>query len=159
MAETPGTTRYVVTTRIAIHGWPVELADTAGVREAAESLEEQGIDLARAAAGTADLCLWVVDASTAPAWPEALATPVLHVLNKIDLPPVWDLGSASNAVRISARTGEGLAELCERLSRRLVPDPPSLGVAIPFTSDWCERLAMARQHCAAGRLAEARTAL
>ncbi|MBI1918917.1 MAG: 50S ribosome-binding GTPase [Planctomycetes bacterium] len=159
VAETPGTTRDVVTTRVAIDGWPVELADTAGVREGAESLEEQGIDLARAATEMADLCLWLVDVSTAPAWPEALATPVLRVINKIDLPPVWDLESAEGVVHVSARTGEGLAELCEVLSRRLVPDPPPPGTPVPFTSDWCERLVAARQHCAVGRLVEARATL
>jgi tRNA modification GTPase len=155
VAETPGTTRDVVTTLLAIDGWPVELADTAGLREDAEALEEQGIGLARAAAGTADLCLWVVDGATAPVWPRALPTPVLRVVNKIDLPPAWDLGTAEGASRVSARTGEGLGELCEALSRQLVPDPPLPGRAVPFTPEWCDRLEVARQHCAAGRLREA----
>jgi len=156
VAETPGTTRDVVKTLIAIDGWPVELADTAGLRDAAEALEEQGIGLARAATGTADLCLWVVDASMPPAWPQALSTPVLRVVNKIDLPTAWDLGTAEGAVRMSARTGEGLGELCEALSQVLVPDPPPPGVAVPFTPALCHRLEMIRQHCTAGRLAEAR---
>src|SRR5262249_9107130 len=46
VSPTPGTTRDVVTTLIAVDGWPVELADTAGLREAAGPLEEQGIGLA-----------------------------------------------------------------------------------------------------------------
>jgi tRNA modification GTPase len=159
VAETPGTTRDVVTTRVALDGWPVELADTAGMRDVAEALEEQGIDRARTAAGTADLCLWLVDASTAPVWPEALAAPVLRLINKIDLPPAWDLGLAEGAIRVSARTGEGLAELCEVLSRRLVPAPPPPGAAVPFTSAWCDQLEAARQHCIAGRLVEAKRCL
>jgi tRNA modification GTPase len=159
VAETPGTTRDVVTTRIALDGWPVELADTAGVRESAETLEAIGIDRARAATETADLCLWLVDVSTAPAWPEAFPAPVLQVVNKIDLPAAWDLRSAKGAVQVSARTGEGLAELCEILARRLVPAPPSGGAAVPFSPDWSERLVAAWQHCAAGRLAEARACL
>ena len=63
VAPTPGTTRDVVTTRLAIDGWPVELADTAGVREATDALETQGVRLAREATAAADLCLWVLDAS------------------------------------------------------------------------------------------------
>src|SRR5262249_43310164 len=51
VAPTPGTTRDVVTTRVALDGWPVELADTAGWRTDAGPLERQGVDLARAAAG------------------------------------------------------------------------------------------------------------
>ena len=159
VAETPGTTRDVVTTLIAIDGWPVELADTAGLRDDAEALEEQGIGLARAAAGTADLCLWVVDGASAPVWPQALPTRVLRVVNKIDLPPAWDLGTAEGASRVSARTGEGLGGMCEALSRQLVPDPPPAGSAVPFTPEWCDRLEAARQHCAAGRLDEARACL
>jgi tRNA modification GTPase len=159
VAETPGTTRDVVTTLIAIDGWPVELADTAGLREDAEALEEQGIGLARAATGTADLCLWVVDGASAPIWPPALKTPILRVVNKLDLPAVWDLETAEGARRVSARTGEGLGELCEALSRQLVPDPPPAGSAVPFTAEWCDRLEVAWQHCAAGRLGEARACL
>ena len=46
VSATPGTTRDVVTTLIAVEGWPVELADTAGQRAEAETLEAQGIALA-----------------------------------------------------------------------------------------------------------------
>src|SRR5207302_2223379 len=58
VAPTPGTTRDVVTTLIAVDGWPIELADTAGLHTQAGDLEGQGIARARAAAGEADLCLW-----------------------------------------------------------------------------------------------------
>src|SRR5205814_566998 len=70
VAATPGTTRDVVTTLIAVDGWPVELADTAGLRLGAGSLEAKGIEMARSAAAAADLCLWVLDASAAPVWPD-----------------------------------------------------------------------------------------
>ena len=48
VSPTPGTTRDVVTTRLAIDGWPVELSDTAGVRTGADALEEQGVGKAQA---------------------------------------------------------------------------------------------------------------
>jgi tRNA modification GTPase len=155
VSETPGTTRDVVTTLVAIDGWPVELADTAGQREPTEALEEAGIGLARSAAAGADLCLWLVDASTSPEWPGPVQVPVLAVINKIDLPPEWDLDTAREAVRVSARTGSGLAKLCETLSRRLVPAPPASGAAVPFSSEWCDRLEAVGQHLNAGRLKEA----
>jgi tRNA modification GTPase len=131
----PGTTRDVVTTALAIDGWPVELADTAGLRAGGESLEEAGIEQARLAATAADLVLWLVDASAEPAWPAA-NSPHLHVIvNKIDLPAAWDLTRAGGAPRVSAATGEGLGELVAALGRWLVPEAPPPGAAVPFTPD------------------------
>jgi tRNA modification GTPase len=158
VAATPGTTRDVVTTAIAIDGWPAELADTAGLRAATEYLEEEGIRRAEAALASADLCLWVLDASAPPVWPPS--TPAVRlVVNKTDLPAAWDLSAARDAVLVSARTGAGLAELCARLSRWLVPDPPPPDAAVPFTADLAACIEEARQDLAADRPAEARRAL
>jgi tRNA modification GTPase len=159
VAATPGTTRDVVTTRLAVDGWPVELADTAGLRAGAGSLEGQGILRARATAAAADLCLWVLDASAAPVWPDVDSQAVRLVVNKVDLPPAWDLATAEGAVHVSARTGTGLAELCSALVCWLVPDPPAPGAAVPFTSALGEGIEEARRHLAAGRHAEARRLL
>jgi tRNA modification GTPase len=159
VAATPGTTRDVVTTRLAVDGWPVELADTAGLRSGAGSLEEQGILRARATAAAADLCLWVLDASVAPTWPDVDARAVRLVVNKTDLPPAWDLRQAEAAVHVSARTGAGLADLCSALGCWLVPDPPDPGAAVPFTPALGEVIEGAQRHLAAGRHAEARRAL
>ncbi len=134
VAATPGTTRDVVTLAIALDGWPVELADTAGQRADAGVLEEKGIYEARRAMSAADLCLWVVDASAPPVWPENADERLRLVVNKIDLAPAWDLDQAVGAVRISAHTGAGMNELCQALSRWLVPEPPPPGAAVPFTA-------------------------
>jgi tRNA modification GTPase len=158
VAATPGTTRDVVTTVLAIDGWPVELADTAGLRDDAEHLEEQGIRRAEAALASADLCLWVLDASGPPVWPPSTSA-VRLVINKTDLRAAWDPGAAGDAVRVSARTGAGLSELCQALSRWLVPEPPPIGAAVAFTADLAARVAEARRHLAAGRPAEARLTL
>jgi tRNA modification GTPase len=155
VAATPGTTRDVVTTRLAVGGWPVELADTAGLRAGAEELEAEGIRRARDAAASADLCLWVLDASAPPAWPDAAAGAVRLVVNKVDLPPAWDLVEARGAVRVSAQTGEGLAELCDALAGWLVPDPPPAGAAVPFTARLCDGVAEVQRRTAAGRASEA----
>jgi tRNA modification GTPase len=156
VAATPGTTRDVVTARLAIDGWPVELIDTAGVRDAAEALEAEGVAKARAAAASADLRLWVLDASAPPVWPDAAAGAVRPVVNKTDLPAAWDLDEAAGAVRVSARTGEGLEALCAALSGWLVPEPPPAGVAVPFTAGLADGVAEAARLLAAGRRDESR---
>jgi tRNA modification GTPase len=154
VAPTPGTTRDVVSTRNALDGWPVELVDTAGQRESGEALEQEGIDLARTVAAEADLCLWLVDSSAAPVWPPSM--PHVHlVVNKIDLPPAWDLETAAGAVRVSATTGAGVEELCQSISRWLVPAAPPAGTAVPFTGPLCTAMQEAMQHCLEKRWREA----
>jgi tRNA modification GTPase len=152
VAPTPGTTRDVVTVNLAVDGWPLELSDTAGLRTAGESLEVAGIQRARAAAAGADLCLWVLDASAEPVWPDAGAGAVRLVVNKVDLPPAWDLNQAEGAVRVSAQTGDGLPELCAALSGWLVPDVPPEGTAVPFTGSLCDGIDHTRQMIAAGKI-------
>jgi tRNA modification GTPase len=159
VAAVPGTTRDLVTTRLAVDGWPVELADTAGLRAGAATLEEQGMERARSAVAAADVCLWILDGADAPVWPgqEQLAAhseAVRPVINKVDLPAAWDWGQAASALRVSAQTGEGLAELCEGLASWLVPDPPPPGAAVPFTAALCDAVEQAYRHAQLGRLDE-----
>jgi tRNA modification GTPase len=132
VAPTPGTTRDVVTTTIALGGWPVALADTAGLRNPADPLEHEGMRLAQRAIEDADCRLWVIDGSQVPVWPRSQAD-YLFVINKIDLPARWDFEEASGAVRISAPTGEGIRRLVQELTRRLVPVEPEPGSTVPFT--------------------------
>jgi tRNA modification GTPase len=155
VAPTPGTTRDVVTTLIALDGWPVELADTAGMRSRAEPLEAEGIGLARETAAAADLCLWLLDSSVPAEWPDPSLNGVQLVVNKIDLPPAWDLLEAKNAIRVSALTGSGVAELCQAISYRLAPDPPPAGSAVPFTPQLCDCVGQAKELIRAGRITEA----
>jgi tRNA modification GTPase len=159
VSPTPGTTRDVVTTRTAFDGWPVELADTAGRREATDALEGQGVGRACATAGAADLCLWVLDVSTAPVWPDPDVGPLRLVVNKTDLPPAWDLNSAGDALRVSARTGDGLSALCRSLADWLVPEPPAPGEAVPFTPQLASAVKSARRELQAGQPEQARERL
>jgi tRNA modification GTPase len=63
-----GTTRDVIEVHLDLAGYPVNLIDTAGIRAASEDpVEREGMARARAAAGRADLVLWLVDASAADA--------------------------------------------------------------------------------------------
>jgi tRNA modification GTPase len=155
VAATPGTTRDVVTTRLAIDGWPVELADTAGLRRGTEELERLGIDRAEAAAVRADVCLWVLDSTAIPVWPEEPWPSLRLVVNKIDLPAAAGFRAPAGALRVSAKTGEGLDDLTAVLANWLVPDPPPAGAAVPFTPSLCNQIEEARRLCGAGRFTEA----
>ncbi|HLN26621.1 MAG TPA: GTPase [Gemmataceae bacterium] len=159
VAPSPGTTRDVVRTILAVDGWPIELADTAGLRDEALPLELHGIDLARAAARTADVCLWLVDGSTEPVWPDHAVKAGKLIVNKIDLPPAWDFSRASDAVCVSALTGEGMGDLCQALSRWLVPEPPAPGAGVPFTTELCDAVDLAWRLYRSGQMADSLRAL
>jgi tRNA modification GTPase len=159
VAPTPGTTRDVISVEIAADGWPIELVDTAGLRSEADPLEAQGIDLAREAVAGADLCLWVLDASAPPIWPDVNSDRLRLVVNKIDREPAWDSEHLANSVRISAQTGAGIGELLQDLAQRLVPQKPSPGAALPFTAEMCEAMGTVEKQLGAGQTAEARRLL
>lgn len=108
-----GTTRDVVEVRMILAGVPVTLADTAGLREAADDIEAEGVRRALARAETADLRLLVFAADAKPdAATLALRGPdALLVLNKADIAAA----RMDEAMAVSARTGFGLDALRTRL--------------------------------------------
>lgn len=111
-----GTTRDVVEAHLDLGGWPVTLADTAGLRETADEIESEGVRRALQRAERADLKLVVAEAGR-PLPPEAarlLDADALLVLSKIDLAPEAD---RSAGLAVSAVTGEGLPELRAALER------------------------------------------
>ncbi len=140
VAPTPGTTRDVVSTAIALDGWPIELLDTAGLREAGDSLEAEGIARGRSASAEADLVLRIADA-TVPEKTNAGPRDLL-VVNKIDLLPPGIERSANfaDALFVSARSGDGLDRLAAAIVNRLVPSPPQPGDAVPIAALHSESL-------------------
>jgi tRNA modification GTPase len=144
--DTPGTTRDIVSATTACDGWPITLSDTAGWRDEAGEIESQGIAAAKAAASRADLVVIVVDRSQSwSAADEALcaACPAgLLVWNKSDL-PASATTSARPGIHVSAKTGEGLAELLASIGQRLVPNIPPPGVAVPFVPEQLKSLTAA----------------
>jgi tRNA modification GTPase len=91
VTATPGTTRDLVTERVAIEGIPLELIDTAGLRDSTDEAETIGIAKSREAMADADLVLLVIDASQ-PLHAEDAQTiaalegrPLLLAANKCDL--------------------------------------------------------------------------
>ncbi len=137
VSTTVGTTRDVVEAHLDLGGFPVIVADTAGLRAAGDDIEAEGIRRARERAATADLRLAVVDAAS---WPDvdAETAPLLDgdtlvVVNKIDLTPL--AAEASTGQRpifpVSAKTGLGLDRLLEALTdavreRLETSGPPSV---------------------------------
>jgi tRNA modification GTPase len=148
----PGVTRDVVTFRTAFGGWPVELADTAGIRETEDAVERLGIARTRREQQDADLVLIVLDRSeplqTTDRELIGATSDALLVANKSDLPPTWDPGTelagSSFVATVSAERGEGLKALIAEIARRLVPDSPAAGDAVPFRVDHLMALAQAR---------------
>jgi len=120
----PGTTRDLVTERISLEGIPLELVDTAGLREGLEEAEQLGIARSREALADAALVLVVLDA-TQPLNEEehrllraVAGRPALVAINKSDLAhassPASELDEIP-ALKTSALTGEGIPELRERI--------------------------------------------
>jgi tRNA modification GTPase len=126
----PGTTRDVLEEVVNVRGVAVRLLDTAGLRETEDPIEQEGVRRSRAAGDEADVLLLVVDGSI-PLTPgdrelagRAREKKALLVVNKADLPAAFDpaeLGvpqqdrSGPAVVRISAKTGQGLDDLRDRL--------------------------------------------
>lgn len=111
VSEIAGTTRDVIEVHLDLGGYPVILADTAGLREAAEAIEAEGVRRALYRAAHADLVLLLLDGSAADPFPnvsrETLASASLVVWNKADLP--WP--AERRGVAVSLKTGVGVAEL------------------------------------------------
>jgi tRNA modification GTPase len=161
--DEPGTTRDVVTGETAFDGWPVVLADTAGLRETTEELEAAGIALARRRLSTADARLVLVDLSQPPTtdderllaeWPDAIV-----IGHKCDLVDCWADRLPPNAIRVSSIAGEGIASLQQRLIEHLVPLVPPPGTAIPVTRRQVETLQTAQRELTAGNRSACRDAI
>ncbi|MCR6644878.1 MAG: tRNA uridine-5-carboxymethylaminomethyl(34) synthesis GTPase MnmE [Terricaulis sp.] len=128
VSDIPGTTRDVVEVRLTLAGFPVWIADTAGLREAADAIEAEGVRRALARAEEADLRIGVVEAEAAiPGSVRAMLGPSdLLVRSKLDLlgPPASrqetrEPAGETPAVQVSAATGEGVAELEALLAARV----------------------------------------
>ena len=124
VTDIPGTTRDTVQERLRLGSVTLRLTDTAGIRATDDVVEQLGVERSRAAMEEAELVLALLDVSR-PLTAEdqeilqaALAARnALLVLNKCDLPALWEvsaLGQAGKALpilRLSAVTGQGLEDL------------------------------------------------
>lgn len=131
VAEIPGTTRDTIEVPSTIRGIPIHLVDTAGIRAGGDSIERAGMARAENNALSADLILWVYDASQPYApqrWPEwPVAGKLIVVANKCDKVPAAEqggrAGAPADAVCVSALFGTGLPALYDAIERAVWQQP------------------------------------
>ena len=157
VTDVPGTTRDVIEERAVLGGVGFTLVDTAGVRETSDVVERIGVERAKEAVLSADVVLAVFDGSEPlraedeevirilrardDEGPDEGAR-VLAVVNKADLPQRLDVGALEAAlggarlvrvVKVSALTGEGLAELEKAAVEAAVGGEPPRSDAVLVT--------------------------
>ena len=126
VTEIPGTTRDAIRETINLHGVPLHVIDTAGLREPRDPVERIGIARTWEAVESADLVVWVSDATRpATARPDpafynrvAATVPRIHLVNKIDITgiePYISNVAEMTEVGLSAKTGAGLELMKSRL--------------------------------------------
>ncbi len=133
----PGTTRDLIESTIDLDGYPLTLVDTAGIRDTEVEVERTGVELAMAAAASADLVVRLHDAahSAADDGDVPVTTSVLHVISRCDLACPGSLERLAGhlpegALRVSSASGEGIAELQRAIVRALGGNRQAAGSAI-----------------------------
>jgi tRNA modification GTPase len=121
VSEEAGTTRDIIEVHLDLAGLPVIVTDTAGIRDAVGAVEREGIRRTFDRARSADLVIWLSDATTAnvapPAELDGMRDRLLLVVNKIDaLGDIITTDTLDGIIPISALTGVGLPALTERLA-------------------------------------------
>src|SRR5208337_4019654 len=124
VTDIPGTTRDLITDTINISGIPVNLTDTAGIREPQNVIEKEGIDLVWESLTNADVVIIILDGSKPLTNEDKVIIDknrdgnIIAAINKIDLPPAWETNTIEHLfprekkiLKISAKFGTGLEEL------------------------------------------------
>jgi len=160
VSPTAGTTRDTIEEIIQVHGIPLRLVDTAGLREAGDDIERVGIQRTERELERADLVIEVVDGSTAPraarlALSSELARRCILILNKSDLGIHPDWNGAPGAIPFSCVTGSG-AEALRDAIRAVIATAGPLAVDHPIAINARHQAAFER---CAGCLLAARKAL
>ena len=124
VSNIPGTTRDALEVPLDVFGYRATLVDTAGLREAADAIEAEGVRRALARAEDADLVLRLGSHPHPPKPNEIL------VHSKADIDP--PSGASKDCVAVSAHTGDGLETLLHRIADRLKMQAP--GEALAATS-------------------------
>lgn len=125
----PGTTRDTLNEPFAISGIPIDLIDTAGIRETEDFVEQIGVERTRTAISEADFIIAIIESNSALPGEEIELIeqfPVnLYVINKCDLgitlPEAameW-LRARGPIVKVSALTGEGIDKLKQTIHRQI----------------------------------------
>lgn len=116
-----GTTRDVVEVHLDLGGYPVTIADTAGLRATEDEIESEGMRRALARAANSDLKILLFDVTRLPVIDRETAgladADSIVALNKTDLAPQSETVGILDrpTISVSAITGDGIADLLERL--------------------------------------------
>ncbi len=130
VSDIPGTTRDVLEVDFEVHGIPVRLADTAGMRVSDDEIEQEGVRRAAQTAQQADAVVFVADASCPDSWAD-LPQADIYLMNKMDI--------AAGAVPecfmpVSVKRNEGLVALQHKLAG-LLGDMDISGEAVIVTRE------------------------
>lgn len=161
VTETAGTTRDLVTETCDLDGLKVTLVDTAGVREALDRVEVEGVARAVRAREVADLVVVVLDGAEALTPDDArildqtASAARLVIANKSDRPAAW---SRDEVVRVSATGGAGMHDLRAALVDALTAGEPLRDAAQISNVRHAALLARARTHLSQARAAASESA-
>jgi tRNA modification GTPase len=148
VTETPGTTRDAIEAHTDFLGWPVRLADTAGLWNAPQKIDRMGVEVSRRYLAAADLVLLCVEAGREVGEDEdaiAEARPTLVVRTKADL-----AAEAGEGIAVSALTGEGLGVLRRAAAERVFADRMNLADLEPGLTRERHRTTLSRALVALG---------
>ena len=120
VTDLPGTTRDVVESQLVVGGIPVQVLDTAGIRETIDQVEKIGVERSRRAAQAADLVLLTIEATTGwtaddqEIYEQVQHRPLILTINKTDLAPVAQVSypeSINRVVTTAAALNQGIDAL------------------------------------------------
>ncbi|WP_037492560.1 tRNA uridine-5-carboxymethylaminomethyl(34) synthesis GTPase MnmE [Sneathiella glossodoripedis] len=127
VSDQAGTTRDIVEVHLDLAGYPVTIADTAGIREATDQIEQEGVRRARARAEAADILIFMTDAAdgvdAAIEFPDLASSSSYRLYNKADktsLSKDIEVSGNPREFVLSVKTGEGLDSFLNQLEKDVV---------------------------------------
>lgn len=161
VSDIPGTTRDTVEEVLTLGGVQFRFIDTAGIREASDTIEKIGIERSLQSLHKAELVLGVLDGSASPEEAGKAAALIkehlspaqnlIMLFNKADLVAEDQAGFPACDLRISAKTGEGLEDLRSRISESYSATSLSEDATLVTNLRHYEALSRARADLAAVR--------
>ena len=116
VSEIPGTTRDSIEAWIDLDGWPIRLVDTAGLREAKDEVEGEGVRRSEELLSKADVVVWLKSCKVEKL--KSSSTLQSFNLSTLVIHPKCDLGRGEG-LNVSAKTGEGVEELKRAIVAKL----------------------------------------
>jgi tRNA modification GTPase len=146
VTDIPGTTRDAIEAHTDFLGWPVRLADTAGLWDSPDMIDRLGIEVSRRYLVAADLVLLCVEAGREAGEDEVAIVrdrPTLVIRTKADLTP-----APGDGLAVSAVTGQGLDRLRRAAAERVFSDRIHLADLEPALTRERHRVALSRAELA-----------